>query len=68
MEDQATDRAHRIGQTRVVTSYKLIARDTVEEKILALQNRKRGMIQAAIGGEEQFAASLSWEEIQELLA
>ena len=68
MEDQATDRAHRIGQTRVVTSYKLIARDTVEEKILALQNRKRGMIQAAIGGEEQFTASLSWEEIQELLA
>jgi len=68
VEDQATDRAHRIGQTRVVTSYKLIARDTVEEKILALQNRKRGMIQAAIGGEEQFAASLSWEQIQELLA
>jgi hypothetical protein len=33
-----------------------------------LQNRKRGMIQAAIGSEEQFAASLSWEEIQELLA
>ena len=68
VEDQATDRTHRIGQTRVVTSYKLIARDTVEEKILALQNRKRGMIQAAIGGEEQFAASLSWEEIQDLLA
>jgi SNF2 family DNA or RNA helicase len=68
VEDQATDRAHRIGQTKVVTSYKLIARDTVEEKILALQNRKRGMIQAAIGGEEEFAASLSWEEIQELLA
>ena len=41
VEDQATDRAHRIGQTKVVTSYKLIARDTVEEKILLLQNRKR---------------------------
>jgi SNF2 family DNA or RNA helicase len=41
VEDQATDRAHRIGQTRVVTSYKLITRDTVEEKILTLQNRKR---------------------------
>jgi SNF2 family DNA or RNA helicase len=68
VEDQATDRAHRIGQTKVVTSYKLIARDTVEEKILALQQRKRQMIQAAIGGEEQFAAALSWEEIQELLA
>lgn len=68
VEDQATDRAHRIGQTKVVTSYKLITRDTVEEKILTLQNRKREIIQATIGGEEEFAASLSWEEIQELLA
>ncbi|MPN50594.1 hypothetical protein SDC9_198225 [bioreactor metagenome] len=67
MEDQATDRAHRIGQTRVVTSYKLIARDTIEEKILALQNRKREIIKATIG-EEEFASSLSWAEIQELLA
>ena len=67
VEDQATDRAHRIGQTKVVTSYKLITRDTVEEKILTLQNRKRELIQATIGGEEEFAASLSWEEIQELL-
>jgi SNF2 family DNA or RNA helicase len=68
VEDQATDRAHRIGQTRVVTSYKLITRDTVEEKILTLQNRKREIIQATIGGEEEFAAALSWEEIQDLLA
>ena len=67
VEDQATDRAHRIGQTKVVTSYKLITRDTVEEKILILQNRKREIIQATIGGEEEFTASLSWEEIQELL-
>jgi superfamily II DNA or RNA helicase len=68
VEDQATDRAHRIGQTRVVTSYKLITRDTVEEKILTLQNRKRAIIEATIGGEEEFAALLNWEEIQELLA
>ena len=68
VEDQATDRAHRLGQTRVVTSYKLITRDTVEEKILILQKRKREIIQATMGGEEEFAASLSWEEIQELLA
>jgi SNF2 family DNA or RNA helicase len=68
VEDQATDRAHRIGQTKVVTSYNLITRDTVEEKILMLQNRKREIIRATIGGEEEFAASLSWEEIQELLA
>jgi superfamily II DNA or RNA helicase len=68
VEDQATDRAHRIGQTKIVTSYKLITRDTVEEKILTLQNRKREIIQATIGGEEEFASSLSWDEIQELLA
>jgi superfamily II DNA or RNA helicase len=68
VEDQATDRAHRIGQTKVVTSYKLITRDTVEEKILTLQQRKREIIQATIGGEEEFAAALNWEEIQELLA
>ena len=68
VEDQATDRAHRIGQTKVVTSYKLITRDTVEEKILLLQNRKRAVIQATISGEEDFAASLNWEEIQSLLA
>ena len=42
-------------------------RDTVEEKIVILQNRKRGLLRAAMGGEEEFAASLSWEEIQELL-
>jgi superfamily II DNA or RNA helicase len=68
VEDQATDRVHRIGQTKVVTSYKLITRDTVEEKILTLQNRKRELIQATLGGEAEFAGSLSWEEIQELLA
>jgi len=40
----------------------------VEEKILTLQNRKREIIQATIGGEAEFAAALNWEEIQELLA
>jgi SNF2 family DNA or RNA helicase len=47
-EDQATDRAHRIGQKNVVNSYKLIARDTVEEKILRLQGRKRALIDATL--------------------
>jgi superfamily II DNA or RNA helicase len=68
VEAQATDRAHRIGQTKLVTSYKLITRETVEEKILILQNRKRELIQATISGDEEFAGALSWEEIQELLA
>jgi len=68
VEDQATDRAHRIGQTRVVTSYKLITRGTVEEKILALQNRKREVIKATLGGEETLSEALTWDEIQELFA
>jgi SNF2 family DNA or RNA helicase len=68
VEDQATDRAHRIGQNRIVTSYKLITRETVEEKILLLQQRKREIIKGTLTGEEQLAEALSWEEIQELLA
>jgi SNF2 family DNA or RNA helicase len=68
VEAQATDRAHRIGQKRVVTSYKLITRGTVEEKILNLQTRKRALIQGLLGGEEELTNALSWEEIQDLLA
>jgi SNF2 family DNA or RNA helicase len=68
VEAQATDRAHRIGQKKVVTSYKLITRGTVEEKILNLQNRKRALIEEMLGGEEQLAEALSWDEINELLA
>jgi SNF2 family DNA or RNA helicase len=68
VEDQATDRAHRIGQRRVVTSYKLITRRTVEEKILQLQQRKREVIHATLGGEEQLAEALTREEIRDLLA
>jgi superfamily II DNA or RNA helicase len=68
VEDQATDRAHRIGQTRVVTSYKLITRGTVEEKILTLQRKKREITEATLTGEEAFTEKLSWDEIQELLS
>jgi non-specific serine/threonine protein kinase len=51
MEKQATDRTHRIGQTRQVFSYKLICQNTVEEKILQLQDSKRGMAEAIIPGQ-----------------
>ena len=68
VEDQATDRAHRIGQSKVVTSYKLITRGTVEEKILNLQQRKREIIAATLSSEEAFTESLTWEEIQSLFA
>ena len=68
VEAQATDRAHRIGQTRVVTAYKLITRDTVEEKILRLQEKKRAAIDAAIDSEEPLMSGLTTEELEELLA
>ncbi|MEI7728521.1 MAG: SNF2-related protein [Verrucomicrobiota bacterium] len=68
VEDQATDRAHRIGQTRVVTSYKLITRGTVEEKILSLQQRKRDLLKGTLGDEESLSQVLTWDEIQELMA
>jgi superfamily II DNA or RNA helicase len=68
VEAQATDRAHRIGQTRVVTAYKLITRDTVEEKILKLQEKKRAAIDAAIDSEEPLMNGLTTEELEELLA
>jgi SNF2 family DNA or RNA helicase len=67
VEDQATDRAHRIGQERVVTSYKLITRGTVEEKILALQARKREVIDATVESEEPLMTGLTLDEISELL-
>ena len=67
VEAQATDRAHRLGQKKVVTSYKLIARGTVEEKILSLQTRKRALTQGLLGGEESLAEALNWEDIRELL-
>ena len=67
VEAQATDRAHRIGQTRVVTSYKLIARGTVEEKMLNLQEKKRHLIAATLENEQPLMEGLSMEEIAALL-
>lgn len=51
VEDQASDRAHRIGQTKSVFVYKLIAADTVEERILELQERKAMLASIALGEE-----------------
>jgi SNF2 family DNA or RNA helicase len=67
VEDQATDRVHRIGQTKNVYSIKLITQDTIEEKVLQLQDRKRAMIDATVGGTTDVLKSLGWDEVLELL-
>jgi len=67
VEAQATDRAYRIGQQRNVYSLKLITRDSVEEKVLALQQRKQAVIDATLDSDGQLLQALDWEDVQELL-
>jgi superfamily II DNA or RNA helicase len=68
VEEQATSRAHRLGQARSVSAYKLIAAGTVEEKIQALQARKRELFEASMGGDEAFVEKLTGDDLEELLA
>lgn len=65
-EDQAADRAHRIGQTRPVTVYRLIAKDTIEEGILELQARKRKLADIALA-EGGAAAGITRDDLLQLL-
>ena len=62
-EQQAIDRTHRIGQQQKVFAYKMICRDTVEEKILALQEKKQSLVKDIIGEEAGFVKSLSAEDV-----
>jgi superfamily II DNA or RNA helicase len=68
VEAQAIDRAHRIGQTRQVFAYRIIARDTVEEKVLALQNTKRDLADAIINADNSLIRNLSREDLELLLS
>ncbi len=67
IEAQAVDRAHRIGQVNTVFTYKFITRNSVEEKILALQEAKRQLFDDLITTEESFMKSLTHEDILSLL-
>jgi superfamily II DNA or RNA helicase len=66
VEDQAVDRAYRIGQQKTVFTYKMITKDTVEEKILHLQNNKRKLAKSLISIEESFAKNLSKADVEML--
>ena len=68
VEAQAVDRAHRIGQTRRVFAYRLIARDTVEEKILALQAKKRELAESIVRADETVIGALTPEDVELLLS
>ncbi len=66
VEDQATDRAHRIGQQRKVTVYRLVAKDTIEEQILALHGAKRELISGVLEGADR-AGKLNTDELVSLI-
>lgn len=67
VQNQATDRAHRIGQKHVVTVYKLIMKDTIEEKIVALQEKKGDLAEQILSGEGIAEIGFSKEELLSLL-
>ncbi len=67
VENQATDRVHRIGQNSNVSSYKLVTLNTIEEKIMELQNRKRGLVKKVVSTDDEAISKLTWEEVLELL-
>ncbi|MGZ8178852.1 DEAD/DEAH box helicase [Williamsia sp. SKLECPSW1] len=66
-EAQAVDRAHRIGQTRPVTVVRLVSADTVEEKVVALQEKKRALFDAVIGDGDVFGSAISGDDIAQML-
>ena len=68
MQNQATDRAHRIGQQRKVTVYKLIMKGTVEERILAMQEAKKKLAEDILGAGSAGTPAITKEELLELLS
>jgi len=67
VEQQAIDRTHRIGQTRHVFAYRMICKDTVEQRIAELQQGKQKLADAIIGGEQGLLSSLTRDELERLL-
>lgn len=67
VENQATDRVHRMGQKKSVSSYKLVTKGTIEEKIIEMQRRKTGLVKQVISTDDEAMSKLTWEEVLELL-
>ena len=66
-EAQAVDRAHRIGQTKQVMVYRMVATNTIEEKVMALKEKKAALVSAVIDDDAFFSESLSADDIRALL-
>lgn len=67
VENQATDRVHRLGQKKSVSAYKLITKGTIEEKIVQMQERKKGLVKKVVSCDDEAIAKLTWEDVLELL-
>jgi len=67
VEDQATDRAHRIGQTKNVFVYRLITKGTVEEKIMKLKERKRNLLDTVISTQRDIGQAITFDDIKDIL-
>jgi SNF2 family DNA or RNA helicase len=68
VEQQAIDRSHRIGQKRTVISYRFITKNSVEEKILSLQQRKKHISDSLVSAEQSLVKQLNFEEIKAILS
>jgi len=67
VENQATDRVHRMGQTKSVSAYKLITLGTIEEKIDEMQKRKKGLVKKVVSCDDEAISKLTWEDVLDLL-
>jgi len=67
VENQATDRVYRMGQKQNVSVYKLVTLNTIEEKIVEMQNRKKGIVKKVVSSDDEVMSKLTWEDVLELL-
>ena len=67
VENQATDRVHRMGQDQKVSVYKLVTLNSIEEKIVQMQDRKRGLVKKLVNTDDDVLTKLTWEDVLELL-